>query len=178
MYSCFPFKASRQPSPEAVVNLITQAAAEAFKRREVSSDTWFDSECKTLRGQAMSVGAEERHAAFRTYKNHIKSKKRRFLKERQQSLIRELAGKPWLFWRRLRAKRLSSDLCEEELRKYVAELYYFPEAQAIHQDEGEPCVFTMEEVEQAITHLGTGKAADLLGLSAELLQWGVEVFRS
>ncbi|KAL3686393.1 hypothetical protein R1sor_008967 [Riccia sorocarpa] len=84
----------------------------------------------------------------------------------------ELVEDPQSFWMRLGKKRLPSDLPNEILLDYVKKLYFFEEARTMPVASGQTSVFTKGEVASEMSQMSSGKAADLEGITVELLRWG------
>ncbi|KAL3693696.1 hypothetical protein R1sor_007347 [Riccia sorocarpa] len=145
----------------------------AGKVRHKSKDQpWFTSECSQARQKAISSPPEVKHEEFRAYKNLIKAKRREFVRKQQLLLAEELSREPRLFWTRLKTKQKGSELGDQELLGYVGRLYSFNDVEVMPYPEGPTCLFSVQEVTFAVNKLSTGKAADLQGLTVEMLKWG------
>ncbi|KAL3696388.1 hypothetical protein R1sor_010464 [Riccia sorocarpa] len=157
---------------DLLVHHITRAASETFVKKKQGRSSWFDQECIDQRRQVVGVTKADRHTAFRNYKNLVKAKKRKFLLENQRILTSELMRNPRSFWARLKTRRASSDLPDADLRSYVEELYFFPDAEGMTPVNGPTYIFSYNEVEREVGRMGTGRAADMTGVTAELIKWG------
>ncbi|KAL3686392.1 hypothetical protein R1sor_008966 [Riccia sorocarpa] len=123
-------------------HVIIRSARVVFSQRRPTSKHWFDEECRHERTRVMGLPIEERQEAFR------------------------------LFWRRLQPPSVVPELPEFELMQYVAQLYHFPDAKPMPTAAYPLCIFSENEVKQELSHLKLGKAADLMGITAELVCWG------
>ncbi|KAL3683278.1 hypothetical protein R1sor_001300 [Riccia sorocarpa] len=155
----------------SISRTIVCTAKKVFPRKGRQA-SWFDIECRDARLKALGMDGEDQKVAFRGYKQLVKAKKRCFLREHQKRLTSELMQEPQHFWRRLRPKKDIPVLAEDDLIKYVTQLHNFPTAAVMPEMGGVRCVFQDAEVEKGLHDLGTGKASDLSGLSAELVRWG------
>ncbi|KAL3683246.1 hypothetical protein R1sor_001268 [Riccia sorocarpa] len=155
-----------------ITTTIQSVAREVFPPSRKRRATWFDSQCKETQQTALSSPVELRIEAFRTYKHFIRAKKRSFMRKLQESLLLEAARDPQTFWRRLRSRSSVSVLGRDERAGYVRRLYFFPDASSMPAMVGPGCIFTSEEVMHGMNNVCVGKAADLFGLTIELLKWG------
>ncbi|KAL3701457.1 hypothetical protein R1sor_019479 [Riccia sorocarpa] len=153
-----------EPSAGDVVRLVKQVEKEVFSFRVGLRTTWFDQECKEARSQALLAIEDHRANAFKQYNQLIKTKKRAFLRTCQLTLTEELKKDPTLFWKRLRSSKLPTELCNSDLREYVSQLYFFPNAGVMSPVGEVACLFTEAEVARELTCLNSGKALDLDGM--------------
>ncbi|KAL3693704.1 hypothetical protein R1sor_007355 [Riccia sorocarpa] len=152
--------------------LLMRAAADVFEVRSCRRQTWYDEDCRAARVKAMSQ--PDRKSAFRVYTHFIRAKKRRYLQEQQEALTMEFLSRPQEFWRRLRPRHTCVDLSEPDLLLYVKHLYFVPDAGQMPNTAGPGCIFTVAEVANEISRLQASRAADMNGVTAELLRWGGE----
>ncbi|KAL3677048.1 hypothetical protein R1sor_026996 [Riccia sorocarpa] len=163
---------SGELSSEEITSLMLSTARKVFGKPRSRGKSWFDDHCVEARRKAISASDPERVAAHKSYRNLVRMKKLRFLAERQLVLANELMQNPASFWRRLRPHRVEAALVDADLQQYVRQLYYFPETMGMAYSPRTWCSFSKPEVEKVLGSLCTGKAADILGLTAELLKWG------
>ncbi|KAL3677259.1 hypothetical protein R1sor_027207 [Riccia sorocarpa] len=133
---------------------------------------WFDESCWASRQKALASSGAERTTAFRAYKSFIRSKRRRFLCEQQSILSAELRKYPQRFWSRLRSRSSQVELPQDVLQNYITTLYSFPDASEMFKVSEAACSFSELEVANELCNIGVGKAADMAGLTIELLKWG------
>ncbi|KAL3693708.1 hypothetical protein R1sor_007359 [Riccia sorocarpa] len=91
---------------------------------------------------------------------------------RKLLLAEELIKEPRAFWDRLRPRRELCTLPTEELSQYVNTLYFYPNARLMPMVVSSDCVFSEADVSREVGNMKAGRAADLDGLSLELLKWG------
>ncbi|KAL3677230.1 hypothetical protein R1sor_027178 [Riccia sorocarpa] len=159
-------------SPIQLPDLMLTVAKKVFSRSPKKRQVWFDDTCRVARDTALSCPLDGRPAAFTQYKRFIRAKKRRFIQAQQLQLKMELAKDPQSFWKRLQLCRTSPELTNEALLEYVKRLYFDPADRRMPVTSGTHCVFQEHEVAEAVRRMKTGKAADLGGLSLELVRWG------
>jgi hypothetical protein len=159
-----------------LVEVIAKAATRVFSTLSCSKQqqrkAWYDEECIEARKKAMEQTGDYKLLALRMYSNLTKQKKRRFMRQHQQTLCKEFEECPQLFWKRLQARKGGSCLDHNALVSYVESLYYFPKAQGMPLEIGEPIQFSEEELNSHLLKMQKGKARDIHGLSLELIQWG------
>ncbi|KAL3683259.1 hypothetical protein R1sor_001281 [Riccia sorocarpa] len=85
--------------------------------------------------------------------------------------MNELMADPQSFWKRLQVRRPKTILNESDLLEYIKQLYFFIDAGQMPFTVGGGCVFTVEEVGREIGRMKVGRAADIAGLTVELLKW-------
>ncbi|KAL3683252.1 hypothetical protein R1sor_001274 [Riccia sorocarpa] len=85
--------------------------------------------------------------------------------------MNELMADPQSFWKRLQVRRPKTILNESDLLEYIKQLYFFIDAGQMPFTVGGGCVFTVEEVGREIGRMKAGRAADIAGLTVELLKW-------
>ncbi|KAL3677225.1 hypothetical protein R1sor_027173 [Riccia sorocarpa] len=148
----------------------------ALSKRE-RDRPWFDEECHAARVRAMNSSHETKLENFREYKGLIRSKKRAFIRRWQQQLCAELRSDPRSFWRRVRPRQIVSSLAETDLLQYVKELYFIQGVDRMPKEDGPICTFGPQEIEGELQKLRGGAAADLEGLTVEMLKCGGETAR-
>ncbi|KAL3699810.1 hypothetical protein R1sor_017832 [Riccia sorocarpa] len=155
-----------------VVQVVVKTAREVFPCQEQVRQSWFDRQCKEARQKALLAPADQRHKAFRDYKNLVRGRKRRFLRQLQSELAEELRRYPQSFWIRLKPARVTSELCKSKLKDYIKSLYFIPNVEGMPAPVGAVCTFEESEVAEALGGMKMGAAADLDGVSLELIRWG------
>ncbi|KAL3677237.1 hypothetical protein R1sor_027185 [Riccia sorocarpa] len=153
--------------PTGVTNVLLASAKRALSRNRTRENTWFDEECRSVRNTAMQT-VDGRHVAFRNYKNLVKRKRRTFTRQQQVRFEEELMKTPRLFWSRLSSTRKPSELSDSILREYVTDLYFVPGAGQMAQADS-TCTFEEEEVSKALREMKSGKAADIDGVTLEIV---------
>ncbi|KAL3677284.1 hypothetical protein R1sor_027232 [Riccia sorocarpa] len=151
---------------------IKQAAKSVFSKPAEGRQVWFDSDCINARREALRKPEEEQQVVFKFYMHFIRARRRRFLRKQQLVLTQELSKDPHSFWGRFRTPSTPCELLDNDLMAYVEKLYHFPDVARMPGALGVRCIFTEEEVARALAQLHFGKAADLEGLTIELLRWG------
>ncbi|KAL3683257.1 hypothetical protein R1sor_001279 [Riccia sorocarpa] len=76
--------------PVAAMQVVVTTAKEVLLH-QVKRSSWFSEDCREARKKALRASGDEQHVAFRRYKNFIKGVKRKFVREHQLELIRELS---------------------------------------------------------------------------------------
>ncbi|KAL3696400.1 hypothetical protein R1sor_010476 [Riccia sorocarpa] len=136
-----------------ISRIIFDTAEEVFERKRTTRNTWFTAACRDAREEALRATGDGRHSAFRKYKNFIKGVKRKYIRERQLMLAKELKQEPRSFWSRLHAPRSKSELSTAELVQYLQKLYHLPQFVGMPAASGSVCTFDTTEVEEAIRRL-------------------------
>ncbi|KAL3696407.1 hypothetical protein R1sor_010483 [Riccia sorocarpa] len=158
---------------EVVSRLLKQVASQVFPSQKAVDKSWFDDSCRALRQLTLACTNEDRHTAYRKYKNFARAKKKRWLQERHVTLKEELFKNPQTFWRRLRSPMAPTAVDSQDLYSYLEKLYAGPVT--VSPVTKEPtCIFSEAEVLRELNRMDSGKAADLEGLFIELLKWGGE----
>ncbi|KAL3677236.1 hypothetical protein R1sor_027184 [Riccia sorocarpa] len=160
------------PNSNELTQVISQVADRTVRGHRSADKPWFDNSCWRARCYALQQPLSSQKIAFRHYKNLIRAKKRLFLREKQQSLTRELIRDPQLFWQRLKPAHLTIEVDDRALLGYVRGLHFFPLAEDMPSASGPGCNFDEEEVERGVRRMSSGKAADIEGLTIELFKWG------
>lgn len=172
-WSLDPHTASGQ-----LIELLKDTASKFFLRhkdrraRGLPCNGWFDLDCKQARMRSVdkSLDFQSRLILTRLYKDLVKSKKRAFLRTKQESLTKELMENPKSFWRRLAVRSSKPTLDPKSLIDFAEKLYFFPNAASMPCCEGTSGLFSESEVMTQVRKLANGKSEDLDGLSIELLK--------
>ncbi|KAL3687818.1 hypothetical protein R1sor_014127 [Riccia sorocarpa] len=101
--------------PTEISTLIRNTARAVLVRPAPVRKPWYDESCWRERQKAMLSPTDDKSVAFRTYRNFIKSKKRRFIREQQLLMTKELERDPQSFWSRFRAKKVDTELQPTDL---------------------------------------------------------------
>ncbi|KAL3696399.1 hypothetical protein R1sor_010475 [Riccia sorocarpa] len=151
---------------------LMEAAKTIFPSRQTADKVWCDDACRQARVSALNCDPLHRREEFRSYKNFVRARRRRWLQARQNTLAEELRKKPQIFWKRLRSRTGAAEISSSALQDYIKQLYWFADAEGMPVPTEDGCTFRLEEVERELKRMEVGKSADLSGLSAELLKWG------
>ncbi|KAL3681106.1 hypothetical protein R1sor_024062 [Riccia sorocarpa] len=116
-------------SSDELIKIVRRVARDTLLVYPRGEQPWFDHNCKEARRKAMV--ASNQKEAFRSYRLYIRAKKRRFIREKQQSLAIELTKQPWAFWDHFSTRKSTPDLPTEQLYTYIEELYCFPNAEGM-----------------------------------------------
>ncbi|KAL3687812.1 hypothetical protein R1sor_014121 [Riccia sorocarpa] len=155
-----------------VTSTLLKAARDVNMGCSTGRRAWYDVACMEARKTALEASGDARHVAFRTYKHFVRAKRRYFIREEQRRLEEELKLEPRIFWSRLRPPGSVSTLPREQLLDHVKTLYFVPETAVMPVHGGPAIEFSLEEVDNELNHINTGRAADLSGLHIEMLRWG------
>lgn len=161
-----------------LTELLQNSASKFFLRyktrraRVLLCNGWFDFDCKQARARSLdkSLDLHNRLIMTRFYKDLVKSKKRVFLRQKQECLTKELLKNPKSFWMRLAVRSSKPTLDPKSLISFAEKLYFFPNVASMSHCEGNPGLFSEVEVMTQLRKLANGKCEDLDGLSIELLK--------
>ena len=191
-----------QTSAEMLHGAMLQAAKLSFDMQGAAglqctsrfpSNPWYDEECKRLRRQLRDARNVDNNSAVsnqlaKEYDRVTRRKKRRFVRDQGASMVRLARQDSKLFWKKFRGRRADdsyvhdsaslSDHFEKLLNVQVSSSSSGPAdnpfRRPAHDTSSLNSDFTLAEVTAGIRKMKRGKAADIMGIKADLLLSAVE----
>jgi hypothetical protein len=143
----------------------------SYKKKNRTTNTWYDKECKIARKVVRNVSNESlKLNKINTYKAIIKRKKRYYINKRQEQLSQLYKLDPKKFWSQIlnRNTKENNRIVLRDWNSYLRILYVFPNAMdtiLIVPTKGE--VFSLDDIEFGVKQLANGKAKDIEGYQAK-----------
>lgn len=144
---------------------------------------WFDEECKSTRSNIKHMpNGPERREAEKLFHALNRRKRRKYLVEKEWEDAIQFAKNPKGTWRNTkeRKKDIMGDFTEEEMLKYVKQLYMHPDALPMVGEKiyyTGPDIFNIHDVNEGLKKMANGKAPDTLHFNTEMLKWTKEYTR-